>query len=232
MMLVDHIPADWRDVLAGAISAPSFLRLTANIADERARSDTAIYPPEADVFNALRLTPFDSVRAVILGQDPYHGVGQAHGLAFSVPAEIKWPPSLCNILEEWGSDLTLEPPSIGTLERWARNGVLLLNTVLTVRRGVANSHRYMGWQDLTDAIISAVATRPDPVVFILWGRQAQPKRCLIAEPHVVVESNHPSPLSARREPTPFLGSKPFSAANAKLALLGRPSIDWTLSAPR
>lgn len=228
--LVERVPPDWRVALAKEVATPSFRRLSDQLAAERARTDTVIYPPEAEVFEALRLTPLDSVRAVILGQDPYHGERRAHGLAFSVPAGIKPPPSLRNILDEWESDLRLERPSSGSLEPWARNGVLLLNTVLTVRRGDANSHKGMGWEDFTDAVISAVAARPDPVVFMLWGRHAQRKRSLIDQRHVVVESTHPSSLSARRGPTAFVGSHPFRTANAKLAALGQSPIDWRLTA--
>jgi uracil-DNA glycosylase len=226
MALVEEIPDDWRAVLADAIDSPTFHNLVDELAAERARTDTAIYPPEPLVFNALRLTALDSVRAVILGQDPYHGEGQAHGLAFFVPTGIKPPPSLRNILAEWESDTGFAPSGTGSLERWARHGVLLLNTVLTVRRGSANSHRWIGWAPFSDAIVRAVAARPDPIAFLLWGRPAQRKRPLVAERHIVIESSHPSPLSATRGPTPFRGSKPFSTANARLIQRGRPPIDW------
>ena len=227
--LAEGISLDWRLVLTEAIDAPSFGLLADEIAAERARTDTAIYPPEDLVFNALRLTPLDSVRAVILGQDPYHGEGQAHGLAFSVPAGIDRPPSLRNILAEWETDTRLGPAPSGSLEPWARHGVLLLNTVLTVRRGVAYSHHGIGWEDFTDAIIRAVAARPEPTAFVLWGRPAQRKRPLIGDQHVVIESSHPSPLSARRGAKPFYGSMPFSEANARLVALGRDPIDWSLT---
>ncbi len=206
-----------------------FRDLDRYLSAERARPDTAIHPPEGLVFNALRLTPLALVRAVILGQDPYHEAGQAHGLAFSVPAVAKPPPSLVNILAEWQSDLGLEPSSSGSLEPWARHGVLLLNTTLTVRRGSANSHDRLGWRPFTDAIIRAVAARPDPIVFLLWGRFAQQKRSLIDQRHIVIESNHPAPRSASRLPTPFVGSKPFSRANARLKSLGQGRIDWSLT---
>jgi uracil-DNA glycosylase len=229
MTLIDEIPDDWRAALADPIDTPTFRRLIDVLAAERARTDTAIYPPEPLVFNALRLTPLDSVRAVILGQDPYHGEGQAHGLAFSVPAGVKPPPSLGNILAEWESDTDLAPARSGSLEPWARHGVLLLNTVLTVRRGSANSHRRIGWTDFTDAIVRAVAARQDPVAFLLWGRPAQRKRPFIDEPpHLVIASNHPSPLSANRAPVRFVGSKPFSRANEGLVALGQDPIDWNL----
>jgi uracil-DNA glycosylase len=228
--LLSGIPERWRAPLRNAIEAESFGDLADYLATERMRPKTEIYPGESDVFRALQITRLDAVRAVILGQDPYHGEGQAHGLAFSVPQGIQPPPSLRNILAEWRSDLCLEPASIGSLEPWAHNGVLLLNTVLTVRRGEANSHRDMGWEPFTDAIISAVAARPAPVVFMLWGWPARRRRSLIDARHVIVESNHPSPLSATRGPTPFVGSHPFSTANARLAALGRSPIDWALGA--
>lgn len=228
--LAEGIPLDWRLVLTEAIDAPSFGHLADEIAAERARTDTAIYPPEDLVFNALRLTPPDSVQAVILGQDPYHGKGQAHGLAFSVPAGIDKPPSLRNILAERESDTGLGPAPSGSLEPWARHGVLLLNTVLTVRHGSAHSHRAKGWEHFTDAIIRAVAARPKPIAFLLWGRPAQRKRPLIGDRHVVIESNHPSPLSATRGAKPFCRSRPFSKANTGLVALGRDPIDWSLTA--
>ena len=228
MALADQIPADWRPALRDAIDSASFRHLADELIAERARTDTAVYPPDGLVFNALRLTPFASVRAVIIGQDPYHGAGQAHGLAFSVPVGVKPPPSLVNILAEWQADLGLEPSSSGSLEPWARHGVLLLNTTLTVRRGSANSHKRLGWRPFTDAIIRAVAARPDPIVFLLWGRFAQQKRSLIDERHVVIESSHPSGLSARRGATPFIGSRPFSKANARLDEAQGP-IDWRLA---
>lgn len=225
--MIEGIPADWRSVLADAIEDPSFERLADFLTTERARTDTTIYPPASQVFAALRLTPLDSVRAVILGQDPYHGEGQAHGLAFSVPAGVSIPPSLRNIGAEWHADTKFPLPTSGSLKPWARHGVLLLNTVLTVRRGQANSHRGGGWEPFTDAIIGAVNAKDDPVAFLLWGRPAQQKRKLIdIERHVVIESSHPSPLSATRGLTPFLGSRPFSRVNARLRAHGRPEIDW------
>jgi uracil-DNA glycosylase len=229
--LIERIPADWQVALAPAIEAPSFRQLAEFVASERARTDTVVYPPESDVFNALRLTPPASVRAVILGQDPYHDEGQAHGLAFSVPTGTKPPPSLRNILAEWQADTGLGPAQNGSLEPWACHGVLLLNTVLTVRRKSANSHHGMGWEDFTDAIIRAVASRPDPIAFLLWGRAAQKKRPGIAERHVVIESSHPSGLSANRGATPFIGSKPFSRASRHLEALDGAAIDWRLTAP-
>jgi uracil-DNA glycosylase len=229
MALADGIPDDWGVALAEAIEAPSFRELDRKLAAEGARTGTEIYPFEPLVFNALRLTPLDSVRAVILGQDPYHGEGQAHGLAFSVPARVKPPPSLRNILVEWEADTGFGPASSGSLEPWARSGVLLLNAAMTVRRGSANSHRAMGWEPFTDAIIRAVAARPDPIAFLLWGPPAQKKRPLIDERHIVIESNHPSPLSATRGATPFIGSRPFNDCNSLFEALGRDPIDWSLT---
>ena len=229
MALDDQIPAGWRVAVADAIDTAFFRHLADELVAERAGTDTAIYPPEDLVFNALRLTPLTSVRAVILGQDPYHEAGQAHGLAFSVPVGVKPPPSLVNILAEWQSDLGFEARASGSLEPWARHGVLLLNTTLTVRRGSANSHKRLGWRPFTDAIIRAVAARPDPIVFLLWGRFAQQKRSLIDQRHIVIESNHPSPLSANRRPTPFMGSRPFSRASGQLAVLVGKPIDWSLT---
>jgi uracil-DNA glycosylase len=228
--VIERIPADWREALAPAIEALSFRQLADFVASERARTDTAIYPPESDVFNALTLTPVASVRAVILGQDPYHGEGQAHGLAFSVPVGTNPPPSLRNILAEWEADTGLGPAPSGSLEPWARHGVLLLNTALTVRRKSANSHHGMGWEDVTDAIIRAVAARPDPIAFLLWGRAARGKRSLIGDRHVVVESSHPSGLSAHRGAMPFIGSRPFSRASRHLEALDGAAIDWRLTA--
>lgn len=229
MSMIDRIPADWRAALAPEIGAPSFRDLVEFVVDERARADTAIYPPESKVFTALWLTPLASVRAVILGQDPYHGEKQAHGLAFSVPVGVTAPPSLRNILAELGTDLQLPGQTGGSLEPWARHGVLLLNTVMTVSQGSANSHKEKGWEPFTDAIIRVVAAKQAPVAFLLWGRAAQRKRGLINGRHVVITASHPSPFSATRGQTPFRTSRPFSAANAQLAALGQPPIDWSLT---
>lgn len=228
--MIDHIPADWRTALAPATGTPTFRHLVDFVAAERARTDTAIYPPESDVFTVLRLTPLASVRAVILGQDPYHGAGQAHGLAFSVVSGVN-PPSLRNILDEWESDLHLPRPSSGSLEPWARHGVLLLNTVMTVCQGRANSHKRQGWEPFTDAIIRAVVAKQAPVAFLLWGRPAQLKSRLIDGRHIVIQASHPSPLAVTRTSRPFLTSRPFSTANARIAALGQPPIDWSLADP-
>jgi uracil-DNA glycosylase len=230
--VIDLLPDDWRAALADACATPGFASLVEFLAAERLRADTAIFPAAEDLFSALRLTPLERVRAVILGQDPYHGTGEAHGLSFSVRAGTKTPPSLRNVLRELSEDLGDEAAPAagsGSLEPWARNGVLLLNTVLTVRRDEPNSHRGRGWEPFTDAVIRAVARRPDPVAFLLWGGPAQAKRPLLGDRHVVVTSNHPSPLSANSAPIPFRGSRPFSTVNARLAALGRPPIDWRLA---
>ena len=219
-----NIPAGWRDVLADELAKPYIADLADFVAAER--REHKVYPPESQVFTALDLTPYDAVRAVILGQDPYHGPGQAHGLAFSVQPGVAPPPSLVNIFKELQSDLGISRPGHGYLAAWARQGVLLLNAVLTVRDGEPNSHKGRGWEKLTDAIIRAVGARERPAVFLLWGAPAQKKAALVDEGrHVVLRSAHPSPLSARNG---FFGSRPFSQANAALEERGQPPIDWRL----
>jgi uracil-DNA glycosylase len=188
--------------------------------------DYTIYPDKHDIFNALHYTAYKDVKVVILGQDPYHGPGQAHGLAFSVKKGVPVPRSLINIFKELKSDLGIDPPGNGYLKPWAEQGVLLLNTVLTVRDGDAHSHKKLGWETFTDAVISAVDRKHTPVVFILWGRPAQEKQKLITNPiHKIIKSVHPSPLSASRG---FFGSRPFSQANAFLEASGQAPIDWSL----
>lgn len=185
-----------------------------------------VYPPMNDIFHALDVTSYENVKAVILGQDPYHGPNQAHGLSFSVQKGVKQPPSLRNIFLELKDDLGYEPPDHGCLEKWADQGVLLLNTVLTVRKGQAASHKGQGWETFTDRIIELLNEREQPVVFILWGKHAAAKKELIDENrHVIIESPHPSPFSARRG---FFGSKPFSKTNEALRKLGRDEIDWEI----
>jgi uracil-DNA glycosylase len=196
----------------------------ARFLDERRQAGAVIYPPQP--FTALMLTPFDAVRVVILGQDPYHGPGQAHGLAFSVPPGVKPPPSLRNIFLELQRDLGGTSPSDGSLERWARQGVLLLNAVLTVEDGSPGAHARLGWESLTTALLARLAEDAKPKVFMLWGAQAQARRTGVGEQHLVLEANHPSPLSARRPPVPFLGCGHFSRANDFLASRGRGSIEW------
>lgn len=218
------LPADWQEVLKGALESPSFARLESFVAQER--REHTVYPPEEDLFSAFRLTPYEQVRVVLLGQDPYHGPGQAHGLAFSVRPGVALPPSLVNLFTELQSDLGVPFPKSGFLEPWARQGVLLLNAVLTVRAGKPNSHEGQGWEPFTDSAIKAVSEGPHPVVFLLWGRYAQRKRRLIdTRRHAVLEAPHPSPLSASKG---FFGSRPFSRANQELQARGRPPVDWSL----
>jgi uracil-DNA glycosylase len=187
-----------------------------------------VYPPEGEVYAAFRLTPPERVRAVILGQDPYHEPGQAHGLAFSVRPGVKLPPSLRNILKELQADIGTPAPASGCLTPWAERGVLLLNTVLTVSRGEADSHRDFGWQTFTDAAVAAIAAFPQPVAFVLWGAQAQKKAASAQNspyPRLILASPHPSPLSAHRG---FFGSRPFSRINEFLLQNGEAPIDWSL----
>ena len=218
---------DWNPLLRDQFEQPYWHDLQAFVAGERAAH--TVYPPPDDVFAALHLTAYGDTRAVILGQDPYHGPRQAHGLCFSVRSGIRVPPSLANIHKELHADLGLPIPDHGSLDAWARNGVLLLNTTLTVRAGQAASHQKRGWETFTDRIIQIVDAKVDPVVFLLWGGSARRKRELIdTSRHTVIESAHPSPLSAHNG---FFGSRPFSRANAALVAAGREAIDWDLSAP-
>jgi uracil-DNA glycosylase len=215
---------DWHPVLGAQTELPYWEELRRFVAEERSRY--AVYPPNEQVFAALHLTPLAAVRAVILGQDPYHGAGQAHGLCFSVRRDVRIPPSLVNIYKELEADTGIVPPDHGNLEAWARQGVLLLNTCLTVRAGVAGSHHGKGWERFTDAVIEAVSEKTEPVVFILWGSPARRKRSLIdTSRHFIVESAHPSPLSATKG---FFGSRPFTRANELLESAGRPPIDWRI----
>ena len=185
-----------------------------------------VYPPSEDIFNAMHLTPLSNVKCVILGQDPYHEPGQAHGLCFSVKPDIKIPPSLENIYKELHDDIGFEIPNHGYLEEWAKQGVLLLNTVLTVQAHRAFSHRGKGWEQFTDAIIRTVNEVDRPVVFLLWGKPAQEKKALLNNPkHLILEAPHPSPLSAYRG---FFGCRHFSKANEFLMQNGETPIDWTL----
>lgn len=193
----------------------------------REREQHTVYPPPPEVFAALHLTPLSETRVLILGQDPYHGPRQAHGLCFSVRDGVARPPSLVNIHRELHDDLGHAPPPHGNLEAWARQGVLLLNATLTVRAGHAGSHQGKGWERFTDQVIRAVNAKRDPVVFILWGGYARRKRPLIdTTRHTVIESAHPSPLSAHNG---FFGSRPFSRANAAITATGLESIDWKLA---
>ncbi len=216
---------DWNPVLRGELAKPYWTQLQAFVAAER--DQYPVYPQQQDVFAALHLTPLSGTKVVILGQDPYHGPGQAHGLAFSVQPGVPAPPSLRNIFKELRADLSIEPPRDGCLEPWARQGVLLLNTTLTVRGGAAASHQGRGWETFTDEVIRAVGAKPERVVFVLWGAAARRKRSLVdPERHVLLESAHPSPLSATNG---FFGSRPFSRANAALLEVGRQAVDWHLS---
>lgn len=219
---VGGVPESWRDALADVLVSDRVARLRDALRREF-REGHVIFPPRRLWFAALRLTPPESVRVVILGQDPYHGPGQAHGLAFSVPPGMPIPPSLRNIMLERQSDLGLPPPSHGCLASWAREGVLLLNTVLTVRAGEPGSHAGLGWEAITDAIIRHVVAGP-PCVFLLWGRHAQAKAALIrCRRHLVLPAAHPSPFAAHRG---FFGTQPFSRANAWLRAQGRGEVSW------
>jgi uracil-DNA glycosylase len=221
---IGTIPADWRDVLGSVASPEALAPIAAFVAEERRTS--GVFPSPGRVFAALEATPYSSVRAVIVGQDPYPTRDHAVGLAFSVPNDLRpLPPSLRNIRAELEADLGLPVPDGGSLEPWARHGVLLLNTVLTVREGAPGSHRRRGWEALTDEIVVAVAAGDDPVAFLLWGRRAQAKAELIVDRrHIVLCAAHPSPLSAKG----FLGRKPFSTANEELRQRGGQPIDWNL----
>jgi uracil-DNA glycosylase len=222
--MLPPLPASWKPVLADQLRQPYFAKLREFV--EREQEQHQVFPPAPDIFNALKYTPYDEVRVVLLGQDPYHGEGQAHGLAFSVRPGVKPPPSLANVFKELHADVGCPKPEDGYLVPWAEQGVLLLNTVLTVRAHQANSHKNKGWEKFTDAVITAVGHKPDPVVFLLWGAPAQKKTKLIdTSRHVIIRSAHPSPLSARAG---FFGSKPFSKANAALEVAGKPPINWCL----
>jgi uracil-DNA glycosylase len=222
--LFSQIPKSWQPVLEQEFSQAHIAKLEAFLETERASQ--TIFPPESEVFSALELTPFENVRVLIVGQDPYHDDGQAHGLAFSVKPGKKVPPSLLNIYKELEADLGIPRVKTGFLEPWARQGVLLLNTSLTVRAHSAGSHKGQGWEKLTDAIIRAVSSKSERVVFVLWGAPAGKKLSLIDSiKHTVVQSVHPSPLSAHNG---FFGSKPFSKINAALLEVGKPEIDWRL----
>jgi uracil-DNA glycosylase len=224
MIGTSGVTTDWNPLLRGEFDEPYWAQLRQFVRDERARGP--VHPPDDEVFTALHLTSFASTRVVILGQDPYHGAGQAHGLAFSVRDGVRVPPSLANIHKELNTDLGLPVPAHGSLEGWARQGVLLLNTTLTVRGGAAASHRGHGWETFTDRVIRVVDGKSEHVVFILWGGHARTKKALIdRRRHTILESAHPSPLSAHQG---FLGSRPFSRANAALEAHGQTPIDWRL----
>lgn len=220
--LQSHLPTDWQDVLKDEFGKPYFAELQKFVTAERATH--TVFPPAPDIFTAFRLTPYEKVSVLLLGQDPYHDDNQAHGLAFSVKPGVKPPPSLGNMFKELRDDLGLPVPKTGSLVRWAEQGVLLLNAVLTVRAHEPNSHKDRGWESFTDAVIRKVNEKTDPVVFVLWGAFAKKKKKLIdADRHPVIESAHPSPLSAK---SGFFGSKPYSKINERLTTAGRPTIDW------
>jgi uracil-DNA glycosylase len=224
--MMPSIPTGWRRVLADEIKKPYYQKLQQFLKKERQRHK--IFPPEKEVFAALKLTPYSQVNVLLLGQDPYHDDGQAHGLCFSVRLGIPPPPSLLNIYKELQHDLGFDLPRHGFLAHWAKQGVLMLNAVLTVRAHQPGSHRNQGWEIFTDAIIQAVSAKASPVVFLLWGNYARAKIKLIHSAkteHVIIHSAHPSPLSANNG---FFGSRPFSKTNAALRKLGKPEIDWRI----
>ena len=216
------IEASWKGKLVEEFGKPYFQQLAQFVREEYQKF--TIYPPGGKIFNAFDKCPFDKAKVVILGQDPYHGPGQANGLSFSVNDGVALPPSLQNIYKELKSDLGVEPPASGNLERWAQQGVLLLNATLTVRQGSAGSHQGKGWEEFTDAVLRILSERREGLVFILWGAYAKRKGALIdRSKHYVIESAHPSPLSAA---SGFLGSRPFSKANKYLEEKGMKPIEW------
>jgi uracil-DNA glycosylase len=218
------IHKSWKEILYDEFQKDYFVNLKQFLVEEKKKY--TIYPPGNLIFNAFDKTPFNKVKVVIIGQDPYHGPGQAHGLCFSVPQGIKIPPSLRNIYKELNSELGCEIPNHGNLEKWAEQGVLLLNATLTVRDSQAASHQKKGWETFTDSVIRTIANKKENVVFILWGRPAQLKEKLIdATKHYIIKAPHPSPLSAYRG---FFGSKPFSKTNAYLISKGIEPIQWCL----
>ena len=221
-----QLPGDWAAAMAPFCAQPRFAQLCQQV--DKAYATAEIYPPRAELFACLQALTPHQVRAVILGQDPYHEPGQANGLAFSVHSGVRLPPSLQNILKEQQADLHLTAPDDGNLLPWAKQGVLLLNTVLTVERGKANSHRNFGWQEFTDALIDTLVSLPQPIAFVLWGAQAQKKEPRITAspyPRLIVKNPHPSPLSVYRG---FYGSRPFSQVNTFLLQHHQPPIDWRL----
>ncbi|RUT03159.1 uracil-DNA glycosylase [Dulcicalothrix desertica PCC 7102] len=223
-MEITKLPISWQVVLAEEFEKPYFKQLQEFLALER--QTQTIYPPEEDVFSAFELTPYHDVKVLLLGQDPYHDENQAHGLCFSVKPGIKTPPSLVNMYKELKDDIGCDIPSTGYLVEWAKQGVLMLNAVLTVRAHTANSHKNKGWEKFTDAVISQVNQKSDPVVFVLWGGYAQKKLKLIdTTRHIVIQSAHPSPLSAHNG---FFGSKPFSKINAALEACNKSPINWEI----
>ncbi|RSK57551.1 uracil-DNA glycosylase [Bacillus canaveralius] len=215
---------DWAELLEPEFNSPYYIKLSEFLKKEYQQK--TVHPDQHDVFNALRFTPYQNVKVVLLGQDPYHGPNQAHGLSFSVKPGVAIPPSLKNMYKELHDDLSCPIANNGYLRKWADQGVLLLNAVLTVRDGEANSHRGKGWELFTDRIITLLSEREEPVIFLLWGRPAQEKQKLIdTDRHYIILSSHPSPLSARRG---FFGSRPFSKVNQILRQMGEKEIDWKI----
>jgi uracil-DNA glycosylase len=222
--MLKNLPDSWHALLKEEFEQAYFQKLTQFVDEERGQY--TVFPPEEDVFNALNYTHYEQVNVLLLGQDPYHDNNQAHGLCFSVRPGIKPPPSLVNMYKELREDVGFRIPNNGYLVPWAEQGILMLNAVLTVRAHTPNSHKNQGWEKFTDAVIRTVNAKPDPVVFVLWGGYAQKKRSLIdISRHIIIQSAHPSPLSAHNG---FFGSKPFSAINAALTTAGKPVIDWQL----
>lgn len=216
------IDKSWADLLAGEFEKEYFISLTETIKEDL-RRNIVVYPRGPHIFNAFNLTPFDKVKVVIIGQDPYHGAGQAHGLSFSVPDGVQFPPSLVNIFKELKSDLGIETPQSGNLERWASQGVFLLNAVLTVRAGAAASHSNIGWTTFTDNVIKLISDKKEGVVFMLWGNFAKSKKELIdTNKHFVLEAAHPSPLARGA----FFGCRHFSRANEYLVKCGKEPVKW------
>jgi uracil-DNA glycosylase len=221
--LLDALPESWRDAIRPHLDTGDVAALSAFVTAEYAAGP--VFPPLADLFTAYRLCPPEACRVVLLGQDPYHRPGQAHGLSFSVRPGVRVPPSLRNVFKELAADLGVAAPATGDLTGWAAQGVLLLNAVLTVREGAAGSHAGRGWEAFTDATIRALNERDERIVFLLWGGYARRKAGLVTNPaHVVLEAGHPSPLNTRG----FLGCRPFSAANKALADAGRTPVEWSL----
>ena len=221
--IIPQIEKSWKETLKEEFNTPYVKELKKKLAEE-AKQGIALYPSGKNIFNAFNLTPFDKVKVVILGQDPYHGRGQAHGLSFSVPNGVKPPPSLMNIFKEIENDLGVKMPDGGSLESWARQGVLLLNAILTVCAGSPASHRGIGWENLTDAAIKALSDKREHIVFLLWGKFAQEKESLIdASKHLILKAPHPSPYSAN---SGFFSCKHFSQTNNYLAKTGQAPIDW------
>lgn len=220
-----NIGNSWDNVLQGEFDKDYYLKLREFLKAEYGARE--IFPDMYSIFNALKLTPYESVKAVILGQDPYHQPGQAHGLCFSAQKGVKIPPSLMNIFKELRSDIGIAPPSHGNLESWAKKGVLMLNTVLTVRRSSPNSHAGKGWELFTDRVIELLNDRREPMVFILWGRNAKAKEALITNPaHCILKGAHPSPYSANNG---FFGGRYFSRANQFLISVGQEPVDWSIT---